>query len=134
MQLQDSLPIKQEWFNLLTLRRFLDLGLAQILPMYDDDTGAEPKIVSASFADPYLLLFRDDSSIFVAQCDDDNELEELDREDDKLLATKWLTGCLYTDTTGAFASVESNKARKADENVMMFLLSAGGALHVGLTS
>ncbi len=101
--------------------------------MYDDDTGAEPKIVSASFADPYLLLFRDDSSIFVAQCDDDNELEELDREDDKLLATKWLTGCLYTDHTGAFASAQSNKARKADENVMMFLLSAGGALHVSLT-
>jgi hypothetical protein len=63
----------------LTPRCFLDLGLAQILPMYDDDTGAEPRIVSASFADPYLLLFRDDSSIFVAQCDDNNELEEIER-------------------------------------------------------
>jgi hypothetical protein len=111
-------------------RRFLDLGLAQILPMYDDDTGAEPKIVSASFADPYLLLFRDDSSIFVAQCDDNNELEEIEREDDALLATKWLTGCLYDDTTGAFAPVQSDKGYKARESVMMFLLSAGGALHV----
>ena len=96
--------------------------------MYDDDTGAEPKIVSASFADPYLLLFRDDSSIFVAQCDDNNELEEIEREDDTLLATKWLTGCLYDDATGAFA--QSDKGHKAKENVMMFLLSAGGALHV----
>jgi cleavage and polyadenylation specificity factor subunit 1 len=98
--------------------------------MYDDDTGAEPKIVSASFADPYLLLFRDDSSIFVAQCDDNNELEEIDREDDSLLATKWLTGCLYDDTTGAFAAVQSDKGYKTKESVMMFLLSAGGALHV----
>jgi cleavage and polyadenylation specificity factor subunit 1 len=98
--------------------------------MYDDDTGAEPKIVSASFADPYLLLFRDDSSIFVAQCDDNNELEEIEREDDVLLATKWLTGCLYDDTTGAFALVQSDKGYKARESVMMFLLSAGGALHV----
>jgi cleavage and polyadenylation specificity factor subunit 1 len=98
--------------------------------MYDDDTGAEPKIVSASFADPYLLLFRDDSSIFVAQCDDNNELEEIEREDDALLATKWLTGCLYDDTTGAFAPVQSDKGYKAKESVMMFLLSAGGALHV----
>jgi cleavage and polyadenylation specificity factor subunit 1 len=111
---------------------FLDLGLAQILPMYDDDTGAEPKIVSASFADPYLLLFRDDSSIFVAQCDDNNELEEIEREDDALLATKWLTGCLYDDTTGVFAPVQSDKGYKAKESVMMFLLSAGGALHVSL--
>ncbi len=100
--------------------------------MYDDDTGAEPQIVSASFADPYLLLFRDDSSIFVAQCDDNNELEEIEREDDALLATKWLTGCLYDDTIGVFAPVQSDKGYKSKESVMMFLLSAGGALHVSL--
>jgi len=116
--------------RVLTLRRCLDLGLAQILPMYDDDTGAEPKIVSASFADPFLLLFREDSSIFVSQCDDNNELEEIDREDDSLLSTKWLTGCLYTDSTGVFASVKSDRGQKVEDCVMMFLLSAGGALHV----
>jgi cleavage and polyadenylation specificity factor subunit 1 len=98
--------------------------------MYDDDTGAEPKIISASFADPFILLLRDDSSIFVAQCDDNNELEEVEREDDALLSTNWLTGCLYIDSTGIFASVQSDKGHKAGENVMIFLLSAGGALHV----
>lgn len=98
--------------------------------MYDEDTGAEPNIVSASFADPFVLLFRDDSSIFVAQCDDDNELEEIERVDGNLLSTKWLAGCLYTDSTGAFASVDSDKGRKVESTVMMFLLSAGGALHV----
>ncbi|KAE8451071.1 hypothetical protein EG329_004743 [Mollisiaceae sp. DMI_Dod_QoI] len=107
-----------------------DLGLAQILPMFDDDTGAEPKIISASFADPFLLLIRDDSSIFVAQCDDNNELEELEREDDGLLSTRWLTGCLYTDITGVFAPVQSDKGQKPGENILMFLLSAGGALHI----
>lgn len=110
----------------------VDLGLAQILPMYDDDTEVEPKIISASFADPFILLLRDDSSIFVAQCDDNNELEEIEREDDALLATKWLTGCLYTDSTGVFTSFESSKGHKAGENVVMFLLSAGGALHVSV--
>ncbi|KAG4440969.1 hypothetical protein IFR05_003533 [Cadophora sp. M221] len=107
-----------------------DLGLAQILPMYDDDTGAEPQIVSASFADPYLLLFRDDASIFVAQCDDNNELEEIEREDDALLATKWLTGCLYTDTKGVFAALQTDKDQGSGENAMMFLLSATGALYI----
>lgn len=112
----------------------IDLGLAQIIPMYDDDTGAEPKIISASFADPYVLLLRDDSSIFVAQCDADNELEEIEREDDALLSTKWLTGCLYDDTSRIFAPAHVKKdqeqEKKSGENVMMFLLSAGGALHV----
>ena len=100
--------------------------------MYDEDTGAEPKIVSASFADPFLLLVRDDSSIFVAQCDENNELEEIEREDDGLLTNKWLTGCLYTDVTGAFATVQSVKEHKAEYSVKMFLLSAGGALCVSL--
>jgi cleavage and polyadenylation specificity factor subunit 1 len=102
--------------------------------MFDDDTGAEPRIISASFSDPFLLLLRDDSSIFVAQCDDDNELEEIDREDDTLLTTKWLAGCLYADTTGTFAGNRSDKGQNAGESVMMFLLSAGGALHVSLPS
>ncbi|SRR6266536_1990946 len=98
--------------------------------MYDDDTGAEPKIISASFADPFVLLLRDDASVYVAQCDDNNELEEIEREDDSLLTTKWLTGCLYTDSTGVFATVKSDKGQKAGENVLMFLLSAEGALNV----
>ena len=98
--------------------------------MFDEDTEAEPKIVSASFADPFLLLIRDDASIFLAQCDDNNELEEIDRADDVLLTTKWLTGCLYDDSTGMFAAVQSDKGQNAGKNVMMFLLSAGAALHV----
>jgi cleavage and polyadenylation specificity factor subunit 1 len=100
--------------------------------MYDEDTGAEPKIISASFADPFVLLIRDDASIFVAQCDDNNDLEELDRVDDTLLSTKWLAGCLYWDSMGVFASGQSDKGIKVGENVMMFLLSAGGALHVSI--
>jgi hypothetical protein len=107
-----------------------DLGLAQILPMYDDDTGAEPNIISASFADPFLLLLRDDASIFVARCDDNNELEEVEKEDQSLLSTKWVTGCLYSDSTGVFASDKEQK--DSSQNCLMFLLSATGALHVGL--
>lgn len=127
----------QDVYNICTKKVLLtrnedltDLGLAQILPMYDDDTGAEPKIVKASFADPFLLLLRDDFSIFVARCDDNNELEEIEREDNALLATKWMTGCLYTDSNGVFASERNDKDQRTGENVIMFLLSAGGALHV----
>jgi cleavage and polyadenylation specificity factor subunit 1 len=97
--------------------------------MFDDDTGAEPKIISASFADPFVLLLRDDSSIYVAQCDDDNELEEIEREDEALLTTKWLVGCLYNDTIGVFSG-NSPEHTQTKSGVFMFLLSATGALHV----
>lgn len=98
--------------------------------MADEETGAEPKIVSASIADPFLLLCRDDASIFVARCDESNDLEELEREDDTLLSTQWLTGCLYTDNNNVFAPPTADKRRKFGENIMMFLLSTGGALYV----
>lgn len=98
--------------------------------MFDDDTGVEPNIISASFADPFLLLLRDDASIYVARCDDNNELEEVEKEDQPLLSTKWITGCLYSDSMGTFT--REKEPKDASQNCLMFLLSATGALHVGL--
>ncbi|KAM0342432.1 hypothetical protein ACHAPU_009619 [Fusarium lateritium] len=106
-----------------------DLGLTQILPMLDEETGAEPRVTSASIADPYLLLIRDDNSIFLAQIDSNNELEEVEKMDTTLQNTKWHAGCLYTDTKGAFQPNTSDKGAEA-EKIMMFLLSSAGALHV----
>jgi cleavage and polyadenylation specificity factor subunit 1 len=103
-----------------------DLGLTQILPMIDENTGAEPKVISASITDQYLLLIRDDSSAVVAGINKDGELEELDRPDKTLVATKWLGGCLYHDSEGTFTT------EKSEPKVFMFLLSAVGALHVSL--
>jgi hypothetical protein len=99
--------------------------------MLDEETGAEPRAISASIADPYLLIIRDDSSAFIARIDSSNELEELDKDDQTLTTTKWLTGCLYADTTGAFAE-EVGKGAKPAQSILMFLLSANGALHVGV--
>jgi cleavage and polyadenylation specificity factor subunit 1 len=98
--------------------------------MFDEETGLEPKVFSASLIDPFLLLVRDDASIYVARCDDDNDLEEIEREDDRLLAIKWLSGCLYRDKTGAFANTAPDKASKDSSLVYMFLLSTDGALFV----
>lgn len=98
--------------------------------MQDEETGAEPRAVSASIADPFLLIIRDDSSAFIAQMDSSNELEELDKEDPALVTTKWLTGCLYADTTGVFAADMAEKPANSASSVLMFLLSASGALQV----
>ncbi|KAJ4185032.1 mRNA cleavage and polyadenylation factor subunit [Fusarium falciforme] len=106
-----------------------DLGLTQILPMLDEETGAEPRVVSASIADPYLLLIRDDSSVLIAQIDSNNELEEVEKTDNTLQSTKWHAGCLYTDTKGVFQPSVGDKGADTSK-IMMFLLSSTGALHV----
>ena len=95
--------------------------MSQILA--EDETGAELKVVSASIVDPYVLLIRDDASIYLAACDKRNDLEEMTREDDALLANKWLSGCLYMDTTGTFVNGKK-------DTVIMSLLNTDGALFV----
>lgn len=98
--------------------------------MLDEETGAEPRVNSASISDPYLLLIRDDSSAYIAQIDKNNELEEVEKEDKVLSSTKWLTGCLYSDTSGVFADQTASRGSTPKESILMFLLSAAGALHV----
>ncbi|KAK3329488.1 CPSF A subunit region-domain-containing protein [Apodospora peruviana] len=116
-----------------------DLGLSQIIPMLDEVTVAEPRVLTASFADPYLLLVRDDSSIFIiiAKVDRNNaeyELEELEKDDQTLNTTKWLAGCLYTDTSGVFSEERVDSGGKPGikvrEEILMFLLCVEGALHI----
>ncbi|KAL1637066.1 mRNA cleavage and polyadenylation factor subunit [Neofusicoccum ribis] len=92
-----------------------ELGLDQILPM-EDENGSELRIISASFADPYILVIRDDSSVIVLQADANGEMEEIDRGD-TLLSTKWLSGCIHqSPSTG--------------DKALAYLLTAEGGLHV----
>ncbi|KOS21575.1 Protein cft1 [Escovopsis weberi] len=107
-----------------------DLGLIQILPMLDEETGAEPRATSASIMDPYLMIIRDDSSVFVAQIDGNYEIEEVEKVDPVLLSTKWLAGCLYSDTKGVFQPSLDDSGSHTKDNIMLFLLSASGALHI----
>jgi len=85
--------------------------------MLDEVTDTELTIVHTSFTDPYLLVVRNDSSITVLNANEKGEVDELDRGD-ALLASKWLSGCLYKSTTHGAKH-------------MAYLLSATGGLHVG---
>ncbi|KAI1288918.1 CPSF A subunit region-domain-containing protein [Xylaria venustula] len=107
-----------------------DFGLSQIVPMLDEETGAEPRVDYASIADPYILLVRDDASVFIAKMDNNLELEELEKDDTSLTSKKWITGCLYEDKLGVFSKAPSDKGKKSEENIVMFLLSKTGALYV----
>ncbi|KAI9698522.1 MAG: mRNA cleavage and polyadenylation factor subunit [Candelina mexicana] len=102
-----------------------NLGIAQIYPMFEDYEGVPPSIVSASFADPYLLLFLSDSTINLLEVDDRGDIDEVEREGD-LLVNKWVSGSLYTDHKGVFVS--ENGGRKKGESTLMFLIDTAGAL------
>lgn len=94
----------------------LDLGLSQIFPIADEDIDEERRVISASFADPYAAILRDDSSIMVLAADDNGDIDEVDKGD-VLLASKWLSASVYRG--------EANGGPP-----MLYLLSAEGGLYV----
>lgn len=102
-----------------------------ILPMQDEETGAEPRVLHASICDPYLLLIRDDSSAFIAQMNSDDELEEVEKPEGVLKSTKWVSGSLYADTKGVFGQ---KAVEDGPTNIFMFLLSNTGSFQVGSDS
>lgn len=97
--------------------------------MLDEETGAEPRVLSASIADMHLMLLREDHSVLLASMSSSFELEEVEKADSVLSSTKWTAGCLYTDTKGVFRQGDSGAQGDASA-VLMFLLSSTGALHV----
>ncbi|KAH7123814.1 CPSF A subunit region-domain-containing protein [Dendryphion nanum] len=90
-----------------------ELNMDQIIPMEDETTGDELQVIAASFADPYLLVLREDSSakIFKASA---TEVEDI--ECSGLSSTKWLSASLF-------------KSSNISE-VFAFLLSPEGGLQI----
>lgn len=95
-----------------------NLDLSQIIPMADEETDAELRVVAVSFCDPYVLVIRDDSSIQVLQIDRSGDVEPLD-DTEGAKAHKWLSGCLYAGGDVTEGGV-----------CCAFLLGEDGALHV----
>lgn len=102
------------------------MGLAQIYPVWDEDTDEERLAVSASFADPYLAILRDDSSLLLLQADDSGDLDEISLPDE-LSSLKWRSASLYQDNDQVFSS---KSADTADGNIILLLLSTDYKLSV----
>ena len=107
----------------------LDLGLAQIYPLTDEDSDSGPKVISASFADPYILLIRDDSSAVVLTADENGDLDEISQSG-AFEAGKWLSGSLYEDSNDLLRLEYPEESEDEAGNVLMFMLSAKGGLQV----
>lgn len=99
-----------------TLTPVPEFNMEQIIPASDETTEVELKNIGACFCDPYVLLLRDDSSIAIHQADKNGELEPLDRGDG-ILASRWLSACLY-------------KSAETDDKTLLFGLTGEGQLRV----
>ncbi|PYH46687.1 cleavage/polyadenylation factor CFT1 [Aspergillus saccharolyticus JOP 1030-1] len=106
-----------------------DLGLTQIYPIWDDDTIDERMAVSASFADPCLVILRDDSTLLFLQVDDSGDLDEITLHE-QLAAKTWISCSLYNDKTDTFACVNPVFKGQLDGSLYLFLLDQDYRLHV----
>lgn len=123
-----------------------DLQLAQIIPMFNEDTGEEgPNVVRARVYDPYVLLVRIDGSVVIYRVHKGNlELVEEERGD-RLKSSKYSSGCIYAAKKGelhpvAAVSEENEEKKKAQEEeeeeteYVLFLITFEGCLQVRFSS
>jgi len=91
-----------------------ELNMDQILPMEDEESGNELRVINASLADPYLLVLREDASIKIFKASGDGELEDV--EASGLSSTRWLSASLFKSASFT--------------EVFAFLLTPQGGLHI----
>lgn len=115
------------------LTNLLDLELAQIYPVWDEDTSDERMAVSARFADPYLAIIRDDSSLLLLQADDSGDIDEVEVNEDTA-AHKWLSCCLYQDQARIFSPSDATSESSPEGDLCLFLLSSDCRLFVSTLS
>ena len=107
-----------------------DFSLAQIFPLTDEERyTAPPRVLSASFADPYILVVRDDASAMVLTTDDRGEIDEA-THGEALKSGKWISGSLYEDSNDILRIEYPEDSEDEAGNVLMFLLNDAGGLQV----
>ncbi|KAF2764795.1 hypothetical protein EJ03DRAFT_385763 [Teratosphaeria nubilosa] len=106
-----------------------ELGLSQIIPMFDEESDTELSILTVDICDPYLLVLRDDSTIQVHEVTKSGEVEEVEYPATTLVKQKkWLSACLYS---GVWAGGEPVVAALgADGALNLFSLPGLTQVHV----
>ncbi|KAE8411896.1 CPSF A subunit region-domain-containing protein [Aspergillus pseudocaelatus] len=99
-----------------------DLGLAQIYPVWDEDTSEERMAISSSLVDPYVAILRDDSTLLLLHADDSGDLDEVELNE-QLATSKWTSCCLYFDKTGIFSSLSATSEKLTPKSMTLFLMT-----------
>ena len=75
----------------------------------------------ASFAEPYLLIIRDDQSVLILQADESGDLDEIS-VGDTITSCSWLSGSLYFDRSHYFSPSAKETGATSASEVLLFLL------------
>lgn len=75
----------------------------------------------ASFAEPYLLIIRDDQSLLILQADESGDLDEIP-VGDTITSCSWLSGSLYIDRSHYFSPSSKETDGNSSAEVLLFLL------------
>lgn len=97
-----------------------ELGLAQIYPIWDEETDEERVAVSASLVDPFIAILRDDASLLLLQVDESGDLDEVPLPDD-ISTLKCRSICLYHDKTHTFTPAQNGED---GSNMLLFILTS----------
>ena len=110
----------------------IDFSLIQIIPLFDENSGASPKVVAASIAEPFILLLRDDHGITLLRINDaGDDITEV-APPHALMGIDWQSGALFDDADDAFHLPYEIDDAEDVGTVLMFLLGCDGSLHVRL--
>ena len=90
-----------------------------------DDTS----IAAASFADPFVLLIKENGRIAVLRVDDSGDFEEITISE-SLFSQEWKSGSLYDDVNDTFRLTNTQIEDEDSTSVLLFLLSNDGGLQV----
>jgi cleavage and polyadenylation specificity factor subunit 1 len=93
------------------------------------DASDERTAVSASFADPYLLILHNDFTLLILQADESGDLDEV-LISEEISSRKWLSGCLYTDNLSIFSPIDTVDRSITSDSIFLFLLSLDCKLFV----
>ena len=93
-----------------------DLRLAQIFPISEDDSELQGKASSASFADPFLLIIKDDGTVEILEADSSGDIDQVE-QNGPFASCKWQMGCMY-------------KSPNSDDGAIACLLDDTGTLKV----
>lgn len=108
----------------------LDFALAQIWLIVDEENDAHAKAISASFADPYVVIVKDDHSILLLKADKNGELDEVDLGS-HVSNDKHISASLYTDRQGIFVGqIRQGMPIQTQTLTILALLSPEGALSI----
>lgn len=110
-----------------------DLSLSQIFPLNNEESEDGPQVISACFAEPYLLVVRDDQSIRLLRADESGDLDEIEQQAN-VKEGKWVSGSMYEDSNDAMRLEYPEDENDEVGNVLLFLLNATSGLHVSCPS